>query len=79
MLIVHFLQKLQCKSRLLPKLLIWWFYMPETALVDPCHFVQASAEGRGLGMKNWRKEIVCILRVCDRGGGILVVCPCVCM
>ena len=40
--------------------------------------IQAPAEGRVLGRKNWRKEIVCIMRVCDRGGKIPVVCVSVC-
>ena len=34
----------------------------------------SPAEGRGLGMKNWKKEVVCIMHACDRGGGIPVVC-----
>ena len=37
-------------------------------------FIQAPSEARGLGRKNWKKEVVCIMHACDRGGGILVVC-----
>ena len=40
--------------------------------------IQAPAEGRGLGMKNWRKETVCIMHACDRGGQILVLRLSVC-
>ena len=39
----------------------------------------SSALLLNLGMKNWRKEIVCIMRVCDRGGEIPVVCLSVCV
>ena len=39
------------------------------------NIIQAPSKARGLGMKNWKKEIVCIMRVCDRGGKIPVVCP----
>ena len=41
--------------------------------------IQAPAEGRGLGTKNWRKEIVCIMHACGRGGRIPVVCLSVCL
>ena len=32
------------------------------------YFIQAPRFARGLGIKNWRREIVCIMRACERGG-----------
>ena len=31
------------------------------------HIIQAPSEATGLGMKNWSKEIVCIMCACERG------------
>ena len=48
--------------------------MEMKVIFDQFNIIQAPSEARGLGRKNWRKEIVCIMRVCDRGGKIPVVC-----
>ena len=38
------------------------------------NLIQAPAEGQGLGIQSWKKEVVCIMHACDRWGKIPVVC-----